>query len=107
VAEGGPLPDLSAYRRLIDLRRSRTALTQGAYRPLAATGDVLAYERLSEDDRLMVVLNLGPQQAVIALPAGTTSGIVLVSTDSDRDGQKVTGAVSLRGYDGAVIELCV
>jgi hypothetical protein len=67
--------------------------------------DVLAYERVAAGDRLLIVLNFGPESAVFPLPAGATSGIVLISTDSARDGQKVAGSVGLVGHDAAVIEL--
>ncbi len=101
---------LNLYRRLLDLRRSPPALSQGVYRPLAPVGDglaeVLAYEREVASDRLLIVLNFGPKPAVLPLPAGVSAGIVLISTDSDRDGQKVAGSVGLFGHDGAVIELC-
>jgi alpha-glucosidase len=95
------------YRRLIDLRRARAALTEGAYRPVEAAGDVLAYERVLERQRLLVVLNFGPEPAVFQLPAGQTAGIVLIATDSALDGQKVAQWVTLPPHGGAVIKLGV
>jgi alpha-glucosidase len=38
-----PASILNLYRRLIALRRSSRVLTAGAYRPLAAQGDLLLY----------------------------------------------------------------
>ena len=106
AGERGDLSSLlGLYRRLLALRRSHRALTEGAYRPLADTGDILAYERVAEGGRVLVVLNLGSQPAVFPLPAGSTSGITLVSSDSNRDGHTVAGSVTLHGHDGAVIAL--
>ncbi len=98
---------LNLYRRLIALRRTRVALSQGDYRPLAAACDILAYERVVAGDRVLVVLNLGPQPIVYRVPAGTTAENLLISTDSGRDGQKVADSIALRGHEGVVIELCV
>ena len=93
------------YRRLLAVRRVRAALTEGTYRPLADANDILAYAREIAGDRLVVVLNLGAQPATFPLPADSTTGIILVSTDPDRDGESVVGFIGLAGHEGAVIAI--
>jgi glycosidase len=49
------------YRALINLRKKNAALARGGYRPLEvsgdAAGDAIAWERYTDDDRLVVVAN--------------------------------------------------
>lgn len=46
---------LEHYRRCIGLRRASTALRHGAFQPLLADGDTVAFLRESEDERVVVV----------------------------------------------------
>ena len=95
---------LSLYRRLISVRRAHPALSIGSYKTLepAPSGDVLAYERQHEADRLVMVLNLGaePQTAENPQFAGLT---VEVSTCPDREGQTVGPIVTLRPDEGLIL----
>ena len=54
-----PASMLSLTRTLLALRRAHPALAVGDIRFIEAEGDVLAYERVHEGERIMVVLNLG------------------------------------------------
>ncbi|CUU42937.1 Oligo-1,6-glucosidase [Blastochloris viridis] len=96
---------LSFYRRLLALRRARPALSRGAYRLVAADGDLLAYLRLDGDERLLVALNLGPEPARLDLTALAAEGRVLLRTLSTPHGDTVRGVLELAGNDGALIEL--
>ena len=95
----------SLYRRLLALRRARPALTLGGYRPIAASGDLLAYLREVERERVLVVLNFGAMPAVLAAPAEASGGRILLSTAGDRGGDQIHGPVALRAHEGVVIEL--
>ncbi|MFS8035605.1 alpha-amylase family glycosyl hydrolase [Xanthobacter sp. AM11] len=95
---------LTLTRALLALRRSHGAIATGAWQPLAATGDLLAYLREGDGERLLVALNLGgePLSAVLAqLPAGR----ILLSTLCDRVGERVDGALDLRPDEGVVVAL--
>jgi len=99
-----PRSILTLYRRLIALRRATPALETGAYRPLAATGDLIAYVREGAGRRFLIALNLGQQAQSFAV-SDLGSGRVVLSTYLDRDGEPVSGALALRGDEGLIVEL--
>jgi alpha-glucosidase len=92
------------YRRLIACRRASCALSEGAYRPVVARGELLLYVRECPDERVLVALNLGDEAISVAFPGGLR-GRVLVSCLGDRDGEEISGSIDLRDNDGLVIEL--
>jgi alpha-glucosidase len=96
-----PRSILALYRRLLALRRAEAALSVGAYRTLAVTDRVLAYERRSGDRCVAVALNLSGQPEDVDLPAGR----VALSTHLDREGDPLTSRLSLRPNEGVVVEL--
>jgi alpha-glucosidase len=94
---------LTLYRRLIALRRSRPALSAGHYRPVVATGDVLAYWREHGPDRVLVVLNLGTAPATLLMPDGITAGQLLLSTHGRADARIGDGAIALAADEGVIL----
>ena len=74
-APGSPL---ALHRSLLALRRAHPALTIGDIALLDADGDILAYERRSGDERLLIALNLG--EAPRELPAWARLARPLLST---------------------------
>ena len=50
---------LAHYRALIALRRERRALQEGLFVQLYAEGDVFAFARMLEDERVIVIVNCG------------------------------------------------
>ena len=96
---------LNLYRRLIALRRSSPALTQGAYQPIAASGDLLVFIRAEGDERMLVALNLGGEPVAFELKDRGLKGRLLVSSLGDRDGEAVNKTIDLRSHEGAVIGL--
>ena len=100
--EAEPGSVLRLYQALLALRRAEPALSVGAYVPVSAAGDVLAYERHAPDgERLLVALNLGGEaREVEGLRGG---GRVLLSTRLDRGGEAALGPVRLRPDEGLVI----
>ena len=99
-----PTSILMLYRRLIALRRQHLALSVGRYAPIAAEGDILAFERQHRTGRFAVVLNLGHQPHILPLAHGAT-GRVLLSTFLDRDEEPVGTQVQLRPDEGVIIAL--
>jgi alpha-glucosidase len=94
---------LNLHRRLIALRRSRPVLTAGAYRPLAAQGDLLLYRREQDDDQVTVALNLGPEPTTVLIQSMAPDARVLLSSNADREGETIEGEIDLRGNEGLVI----
>ena len=56
------------YRRLIDFRRKHVALTEGSYKPLKASGDLLLFCRELREERLLIALNMGPEPIAVSFP---------------------------------------
>src|SRR5271166_2120108 len=94
---------LNLHRRLIALRRSSPVLTAGAYRPLAAQGDLLLYRREYADGRVTVALNLGREPLSVQLQQVVPAERVLLSSHADRDGERIARQLDLRGNEGLII----
>jgi len=98
-----PASMLTLYRQLIALRRAQPALNRGDYEALECEGDVLAYARRFEAQRVVVLLNFGAGEAAwgpTLLPAGS---IVLASTHPKRAGSVENAPLVLAPYEGVVI----
>ena len=93
------------YRRLIDFRRKHVALTEGSYRPLTATGDLLLFCRELGRERVVVALNMGPQPLVASFPTEIASGQILLSSFLDREGDEVINSIDLRGNEGLLVKM--
>jgi len=97
---------LALYRRLIGLRRDSPALSLGSYHPVTVEGDVFAYERRHGGEAMLIALNLGHGSGHrVVLPGRDRTGRVLLSTHSDRHGETVAGAITLRPDEGVVVSL--
>jgi alpha-glucosidase len=64
-----PASHLALTRRLVALRRAHPALRIGEVEPLEAPTSVLALTRIAGDERVLCVINLGPEPAVFRHPA--------------------------------------
>jgi alpha-glucosidase len=80
VEDAGSL--LVLHRELLALRRAHKALAIGDVRLIEADGDVLAYERIHEGERIVVVLNLGGETQ--PMPASEPTLVPVLSTLSPR-----------------------
>jgi alpha-glucosidase len=100
-----PRSILSLYHRLIALRRERPSLVIGSYQAVPAAGAVLAFQRQHDDDKILVILNMGPDACMVPLPEdfavpGATR--LLLSTHLDREGELLGPQVELRGDEGII-----
>jgi len=93
------------YRRLMDLRRKRPALSLGSYGSVRADGNLLVFTREYERERLLVALNFGGEPTVASFLSREGAGRLLVSSGGDRAREAVCGSVKLRANEGAVVEL--
>ena len=94
---------LSLYRRLLALRRTRTALRAGTMTIWAcAAADCLAYERAAGPERLVVVLNFSNEQYEITAHGPAR---ILLSTALDRSGRvSPEDTIELRPHEGLILE---
>ena len=92
---------LSYYQSLTRLRRENPALRLGELHLLPGGGQVLAYERRSEDERAQVYLNLSAQPAQVDIDRDRQAPDF--STGDCRVIKRGDGAcLELQGYSGAV-----
>ena len=92
---------LTLYRDLLALRRAHPALAIGSYHAIAAEGDVLAFERRHGDERLLILLNLGAEDA--GIPSESKKGRILLSTLGASLG--VRGSDMLQPNEGLILAL--
>ena len=92
------------YRRLITVRRTHQALQTGAYTLSEVAGDVLAFTRERDKDRMCVALNFGTTPGFVTLPAAV-KGRIVFSTLCDREDGEVRGHIDLRGNEGLLVKL--
>jgi len=100
-----PTSILTLYRRLIELRRTESALSVGDFAPLPLRGDLMAYIRKTDQRRLLVVLNLGAKPQNFSIVDLQCRGSLLLSTHLDRSREGLQDKLELRGDEGAIIEL--
>jgi alpha-glucosidase len=87
---------LHLTRDLIALRRERADLRAGIYRSLPVPAGAWAWRR---GDGTVVAVNLSGADVTVDAIEGT----VLIGTDRARDGERVTGALRLGAWEGAVL----
>jgi alpha-glucosidase len=96
---------LTLTRRLIELRRSRLALTTGSYRPIEGVPDgCFVYLRQSNSQRYLIALNFSGQEQTLQL-SERGQGRIVLSTSLDREEPIDLALLRLRSDEGAVIEL--
>jgi alpha-glucosidase len=96
---------LTFYHRLISLRRASPALAVGAYTPLEAHREVLAYVRSAAGQQFLVGLNLSQHPQRFATQHVVLHGRLVLSTALDRTDEAVHGMLALRGHEGVILEL--
>jgi alpha-glucosidase len=104
-ARADPASLFNLYRRLIALRRAQPALSRGAYRPLAYTQNLLAFERAVDGERLVVALNFAAGASDNLMLPEACTGVVLLSTAPRRAGEAIIEPVTLRPHEGLIILL--
>ena len=105
VQSAEPTSMLEFCRRLLELRRANAALSTGSYEAIEASGDLLAYVRRCGTVRVLIVLNLGPNEGVLPLQSLCFNGEALLSTHGDRMGEDLGAELRLRGNEGVMMQL--
>jgi alpha-glucosidase len=91
---------LSLYHRLISLRRREPALQLGAYHPLRCANDIVTYERVLKESRIVVAFNTVDQPR---LWEWSGKGTLLISSYLDRDEMPLNTSILLRKSEGVII----
>jgi alpha-glucosidase len=89
---------LAFTRAVIALRRGSAALREGEFTSIPAPSPVLAFERTTEDERVVCIYNLGGAPALAPLPVGRVMLVI------GRVEQK-NGEVALGGYSGLLVAI--
>jgi alpha-glucosidase len=98
-----PRSFLMLTRALLDVRRSRPALTRGSYRSVEQEHSAcFAYLRQYHDQHYLVILNFSAQDQVVTL---TGQGHIILSTYMDREGSLDLSELHLRGNEGLLMEV--
>ena len=92
--DGDPNSLLNHYRKLLKLRRTHPALTDGDQRVLDSTPDMLAVERSTAGERLLIVANLSAKPATYSV-----TGRDLLS------GGQISGHAQFAPYEAKIIAL--
>ena len=100
-----PASMLTLYRRLLALRREWPALSVGAYEPVEAAGDVLAYVRHAGRSRCLIALNLDGSRQTLTVPSAFHGGVILVSTLPGPGEPRLSADLTLRPHEGLIVAL--
>jgi hypothetical protein len=73
----------------------------GEMRSIIADQNLLRYERIGGEERLLVLLNLGRSSVQVA----TNPGIVIAATGSPREGERIENFVELGGSEALLIKM--
>lgn len=101
VQSADPRSELALNVALLALRRAEPALAHGKKRVLECPAPLLAFERCTDEQRLLVVLNFAAEPASFTLPEGTWQR--LLSTHLDDTTNPSNGALKLRPDEGVVL----
>jgi alpha-glucosidase len=106
VQRADPHSMLNLTQQLLELRRTSAALSVGSYTScLLAEPQLFAYIRASGDERMLVALNMDGAPVQLNLSMYATQGRLCISSMLDRRGEVSMMALTLRPYEGVVIEL--
>lgn len=92
--EADPASMLQWTRRMLALRKAHPAIRLGEIRVLASPDDIVAFERVARDERLLCVFNLG-DVPVTWVPDGASS--IVVGTEGE-EGSLPATLPALSGY---------
>lgn len=95
------------YKSLIRLRRDSLTAVYGSYDLIMPDHpQVYAYTRTLEQDRLLVIVNMFPEDTVLELPADWKNGSArLLLANYPAEGQSLIRRVPLRPYEARVYQI--
>jgi alpha-glucosidase len=94
---------LALYQRLLELRSTYPALQSGDYLPIAQNEGAFCFLRQGADAKFLVAINFADQAVRIAAPEAC--GSICLTTQLDREKEKVTRELDLRPNEGLIVKL--
>jgi alpha-glucosidase len=94
---------LTLYRRLIRLRRMHRCLAIGSYEPVKSEGDTLIYQRVSGEERVVVILNFGRDPQLVALPESSSGWKPLITATLLPLPERIQGRLMLAPNEGVIL----
>jgi alpha-glucosidase len=95
-----PVSLLSLYHRLISLLRREPALRLGTHQPMRCGNDLITYERVLDETRIAVALNMVDEPR---LWKWSGKGTLLLSSYLDREETAVDTSILLRNNEGLIV----
>jgi alpha-glucosidase len=96
---------LNFYNRIIALRQKEPAFQIGRYEPILSGKNLLAYKRVYMEKQFLVVLNLGNSEENLELKNKKIRSKILISTNLEREGEKIESKFSLAANEGFIAEI--
>ena len=99
-----PASMLSLVRALLAARHAHKSLSLGRWRRFENSPDLLAYERLHDDDHKIIVLNFSAAPQLWPVPSALSGLSVALSTYGDREREAVATTLFVRADEGLVLD---
>lgn len=97
---------LSLYKRMIAFRKGSEVLTRGEYFPRnSASPNVISFERVFDNKRLLVLANMGNEVEREILPIDKERIDIIFSTNYKSHHRKSLVSVELLPFEGCIIEV--
>jgi alpha-glucosidase len=90
---------LNLYRELIRLRVAHPALIDGKVESIAASNNVLRYQRVGADETLLILLNLSHEPVEV-----DAAGIILKSTHANRTAEPIPHSTTLHPAEALILK---
>ena len=94
---------LAFYRKLIKLRQQESALQVGEFRPMGLYDQLIAYQRVDQDQKIIVLINFGQNKTTYEWKE--EEGTVALTTSQKAEGQTVEGSIDIGGEEAVVVKL--
>lgn len=94
----------SLYKKLLQKRKEEPALHVGAYVPLKASGNLIAFRREKNEKHFLIILNLGHDVELYA-PEEDWRGKVIIATHREWEEKELSGKIEILPDLGVLIEL--
>ncbi len=100
-----PYTMLSFYHRLLEIRKQEPALQVGDYNPVYSDNQMIAYTRQKDGITFLILLNFSHRPCYFKPKQSVYKGEVIISTETERQGNFVEGIITLSGDEGVLIKL--